>query len=227
MENLIKTFEINEINAVRAKDVYSFLGLRKKDYSRWADRIIKDKRYTDNQDYVLFRVNAEYRKLHSLGNKVQTDLILSFNTAKHECMKANSIKGHEIRKYFIEVEKQYRLTTQRTEVANLNTKVHALLANDEEKLAYLDNVLSSKDTYTTTQIAGELNMSAQELNRRLHELGIQKKVGNMWILTKTYMKYGYSDYKTDTFVHNDENIGTSNMMKWTEKGRMFIYSIFS
>lgn len=43
------------------------------------------------------------------------------------------------------------------------------------KAAYHDEVLQSKSSYITTQIAKELGMSATELNKRLHVMGVQFK----------------------------------------------------
>ncbi|MGO4935988.1 phage antirepressor KilAC domain-containing protein, partial [Collinsella sp. Sow4_D11] len=49
---------------------------------------------------------------------------------------------------------------------------------------YLDSILSSTDSVTISQIAADYGMSPQQMNKLLHKLGIQKKVGNQWLLCK-------------------------------------------
>lgn len=93
------------------------------------------------------------------------------------------------------------------------------------KVEYADNVLSSDSTYTTTQIAKELGMSAQALNKMLHGLGIQFRQSGQWLLYAKYQAKGYM--KTRTHTYNRSNGRTSTMLVsvWTEAGRMFLHSL--
>ncbi len=56
------------------------------------------------------------------------------------------------------------------------------IAEYEPKISYLDSILSSTDSVTISQIAADYGMSPQQMNKLLHKLGIQKKVGNQWLL---------------------------------------------
>ncbi len=93
------------------------------------------------------------------------------------------------------------------------------------KVEYADNVLSSDSTYTTTQIAKELGMSAQALNKMLHGLGIQFRQSGQWLLYAKYHAKGYM--KTRTHTYNRSNGRTSTMLVsvWTEAGRMFLHTL--
>lgn len=93
------------------------------------------------------------------------------------------------------------------------------------KVEYADNVLSSDSTYTTTQIAKELGMSAQALNKMLHGLGIQFRQSGQWLLYAKYQAKGYT--KTRTHTYNRSNGRTSTMLVsvWTEAGRRFLHSL--
>lgn len=93
------------------------------------------------------------------------------------------------------------------------------------KVEYADNVLSSDSTYTTTQIAKELGLSAQALNKILHGLGIQFRQSGQWLLYAKYQAKGYM--KTRTHTYNRSNGRTSTMLVsvWTEAGRMFLHSL--
>lgn len=50
------------------------------------------------------------------------------------------------------------------------------------KVQYYDKVLQSQSTYTTTQIAKELGMTAGMLNKRLRWAGIQFRQSGQWLL---------------------------------------------
>lgn len=90
------------------------------------------------------------------------------------------------------------------------------------KVQYHDKVLSSKSTYTTTQIAKDLGMSGMRLNSLLESAGIQYKTRDQWVLTYKYQDKGYT--KTSTYAYQDTSGETRSKMltEWTEAGRKFI-----
>ena len=78
-------------------------------------------------------------------------------------------------------------------------------------------------TYTTTEIAKELNMrSAIELNRKLAEMGIQFKQNGTWVLYSDYANLGYEEIKQEVL---DNGIVVYHR-RWTQKGRRFILNLF-
>ena len=93
------------------------------------------------------------------------------------------------------------------------------------KVNYYDTVLQSNSTYTTNQIAKELGLSAIGLNKRLHDLQIQYKQSDTWLLYAKYQDKGYTKTKTHTYTDNHGNQQTAMMTVWTEKGRLFVHGI--
>lgn len=89
---------------------------------------------------------------------------------------------------------------------------------------YANNVLNSESTYTTTQIAKELGMSAQLLNRLLHAYGVQFKQSGQWQLYKQYEDKGYTKTRTHTYTKKDGRVQSLLTTVWTEAGRMFLHS---
>lgn len=98
---------------------------------------------------------------------------------------------------------------------------------DSPKLEYLNNVLSSKSTYTTTQVAKELDMTAIELNKYLKSQGIIFKQTGTWMLKRKYQGKEYAKSKTYTYKDSSGAVCSNMQMVWTEKGRKFIHSIVS
>ncbi len=106
------------------------------------------------------------------------------------------------------------------------TKQESQLQRMEPKADYFDDVLQSKSTYTTNQIAKEMGFSAMTLNRMLNILGVQYKQSNTWMLYAKHQDKGLTKTKTYTYAHDNEgNPKTRMQTVWTEKGRKFIHDI--
>ena len=110
----------------------------------------------------------------------------------------------------------------------------AIVAQQEQQIAefkpvkdYVDKILSSKSCLTITQIAADYGMSAQELNKILHEAGLQHKVGDQWILYKQHMSKGFTKSETFTFCRSGGRLDSKITTKWTQKGRLEIHNILS
>ncbi|HFK1499683.1 prophage antirepressor [Bacillus sp. UMTAT18] len=74
-------------------------------------------------------------------------------------------------------------------VRKQNEKIAVL----EPKAEYHDNVLDSTNSFTITEIANDLGMTARKLNALLHQLGVQRKVGTIYA---EHQKQGYIDIST-------------------------------
>ena len=92
----------------------------------------------------------------------------------------------------------------------------------QPKVRYYDIILQSASTMPVSQIAKDYGMSAKEFNKTLHELGIQYKQGNIWLLYQKYAQFGYTQSKT--FTVNDK-YDTKLHTYWTQKGRLFLYDL--
>lgn len=92
---------------------------------------------------------------------------------------------------------------------------------------YVDTILSSTRTMTTTQIAADYDMTARQLNKILHEEGIQHKVNGQWILYKQHMGKGYTKSKTINITRSDGRPDTVLNTEWGQKGRMLIHEILT
>ena len=130
-------------------------------------------------------------------------------------------------------EQQGRIEEQQREIERQNTLLLAqgeqieqkdrAIASLHEKTSYLDQILQSKSTVTTTQIAADYGLSAKKFNIILRNLRIQRKVGGQWILYAPYNTMGYTH--SETFVPEASKTGKVVMnTKWLQKGRLFLYN---
>lgn len=96
------------------------------------------------------------------------------------------------------------------------------------KVKYVDEVLQSVNTYTSTQMSKELGLrEAEQLHKILKENGVMFKQSGQWMLTAKYCEHGYTKPRTHQFTRNDGSIGTSTTTVWTEKGRAFLHKVFN
>lgn len=93
------------------------------------------------------------------------------------------------------------------------------------KVEYFDKAMSSKSSYTTTQMAQEFGLSAKTLNARLAKMGVQYRQGGAWILYAKYQGNGYTHTVSVPYMMANGEQGTQIQTRWTEKGRKFLHDL--
>ena len=162
-------------------------------------------------------------------------------------------KENLLKKQRLQIEQQKKLIgEQDTEIRRLNgvvdeQVVHIAKNGDNiiqlenqvgnllPKALYSDNVLDSVSCFTTTQIAKELGITAQELNRSLCALHIQYYQSGQYLLYADYAHMGLAKSRTRYSAFLDpksdgrqEKMGrayTHTYLVWTERGRKFIHDL--
>ena len=141
-------------------------------------------------------------------------------------------QDEEIRRLNGVVDEQVVNIAQKGEnIIRLEHQVDGLLP----KAIYSDNVLDSVSCYTTTQVAKELGITAQELNRSLCALHIQYYQSGQYLLYAEYAHMGLAKSRTRYNAFLDPNCDgrrekmgkavTHTYLVWTEKGRKFIHDL--
>lgn len=92
------------------------------------------------------------------------------------------------------------------------------------KAQYFDKQMRNPGLMTITEIAEPYGMSSKAMNRKLHELGVQYRQGRSWVLYQKYKNQGYA--QPEPYAHKDNN-GVTNLLKWTQKGKKFIYDLLA
>ena len=101
------------------------------------------------------------------------------------------------------------------------------IARLQPKALYTDQVLDSITCITTTQLAKELGMTAQELNRRLCEMRIQYWQSGQYMLYAEYARQGFAKSRTRKHVMKHGIVLTEMYLVWTERGRNFIHQLIN
>lgn len=95
----------------------------------------------------------------------------------------------------------------------------------QPKASYYDMILQCKDLIATTVIAKDYGMSAKAFNAMLHNMGIQFKQGDTWVLYSKYQGNGYLKAKTHNYADADGVQHSKEHSYWTQKGRLFLYDL--
>lgn len=135
----------------------------------------------------------------------------SYSLTTHSYMIEDPIKRAE---KWIEEQKE------RQKLLNENKQLNEALKGARPKADYTDIVLQSKNAIPITVIAKDYGMSARKMNTLLKELEIQYCVSGTWLLYAKHQGKGYT--KTVTVPYNDGK-NSAVHMKWTQKGRLFLY----
>ena len=226
----------NDEQYVNGRDLHMFLEINTP-YSKWFNRMC-EYGFIENADYIT----VDKKVLRSDGTvmpQTQFDHSLTIEMAKQLCMLARNDKGREAREYFIEVEKEWnspeKVMSRALKIANnVINEQKVIIAQQEQQIAefqpvrdYVDEILSSTSTLTTTQVAADYDLSARALNKILHEAKLQRNVNGQWILYKSEMGKGYTKSETFTFTRTDGRLDSKIQTKWTQKGRLRIHEILT
>lgn len=104
-----------------------------------------------------------------------------------------------------------------------NKKKDQIIGELTPKADYVDKILQNTSLIKVSSIAKDYGMSAQDMNKLLHELRIQYKQGDQWLLYANIQDKGYTSSETHVYKKKDGTTDVNLLTKWTQKGRMFLY----
>jgi len=230
MNELINvTLNENHEPVVSARQLHETLEV-KTEYKKWFKRMA-EYGFAENEDYL--RVTQKCPTLGGLQD--MTDHVIKLDMAKEIAMIQRTDKGKEVRKYFIQVEKDFNSPEKIMARALLmaDKKIKLLESQNENLLIeleeanknadYLDLILQTKDSLTITQIAQDYGISARKMNQLLKQERIQRIVNGQWALYAKYLAKGYVSSRTFDYMGKDGKIHSNVTTVWTQLGRRFLY----
>lgn len=96
------------------------------------------------------------------------------------------------------------------------------LKSQAPKVEYYDQVLQSEGTMTTRQLAMSIGMTANTLNKKLCNAGIQFRQSGMYILRSPYSSYNLTSVRSYPYMTSDGRTLTKQYLVWNERGKQFL-----
>lgn len=204
------------INAVNARDLHKVLE-SKRDFSTWIKKKLDDTQAMENEDFVCFHKKVE------ANNATMIEYIISLDTAKEIAMLERNQKGKQVRKYFIECEKelqnQNKLTLPRTykeallELVRAEEEKERLLLKAKEdapKIQCFNELMDSKNAISFANFSKIIGIGEIKLFAMCREAGIlmsnnkpyQKHIDaeHFRVVEKTFNKGNYKTSYSQTLI---------------------------
>lgn len=225
-----------DTQTVSARELHEKLNIEKR-FSAWFET--NSKGFVEGEDFTSVLSGTV---VNNGAQRELQDYAVSVDMAKHICLMSRTEVGKRCRQYLIDLEKAWNTPEQifaralklaDQTISRLKDRCEFLggqvveqqkiIEELEPKASYYDLILQCRDLISTTVIAKDYGMSAKKFNLLLHNLGIQFKQGNMWVLYAKYQGCGYLKTKTHNYPDAEGVQHSKEHSYWTQKGRLFIY----
>ncbi|MFL4425252.1 phage antirepressor KilAC domain-containing protein [Streptococcus uberis] len=234
--NELINIKLNENNepVVSARDLHKSLEISKR-FSAWFEQ--NSKLFIENEEFAS--VPKSTPVTGGNGNiQYLDDYVLTLDMAKQLAMMSRTDKGKEIRKYFIQVEKDFNSPEKIMARALLmaDQKVHKLEAQieaDKPKVIFADAVSASKSSILIGELAKLLKQNGIDIGQnklfqwlRLNGYLINRK-GESWNQpTQRSMELGLFQLKKTNINHPDGHTTVNTTTKVTGKGQQYFVNKF-
>ena len=131
-----------DINSVDGRELWQSLEI-KKDFSNWIKTQIKSLGLEENIDYITVRPKRRAEISEFKYRQLPIDYIITLDTAKHISIASRTEKGKEVRKYFIEAEKQLQQVDTNITLVPI---LHKMLERQEKQTNVMIGLLDNMQT---------------------------------------------------------------------------------
>lgn len=227
------TLNENHEPVVSARDLHKGLEVKSK-YNDWLKRML-DYGFSEGIDYIAIT----QKKVTAQGNQSEfIEHVFNLDAAKEIAMIQRNDKGKEVRKYFIQVEKDFNSPEKIMARALLmaDQKVHKLEAQieaDKPKVIFADAVSASHTSILVGDLAKLISQNGYKIGANrlfswLRENGyLIKKQGASWNMpTQKSMDLKLFEIKETNIQHADGHISINKTPKVTGKGQQYFINKF-
>ena len=242
LKNKLVRVDVNENQepVVSARELYEVLEVKTR-YNDWFNRM-REYGFVENQDFVSItqkRVTAQGNETTYIDHAIKLDM------AKEIAMIQRSDKGKEVRKYFIQVEKDFNspekimaraLKIAENQINSLkieNTEQKKRIEQDKPKVIFADAVSTSKTSILIGELAKILkqngvNTGEKRLFEQLRNDGylIKRKGTDYNSPTQKAMELCLFEVKETCITHADGHTTVNKTTKVTGRGQQYFINKF-
>ena len=234
MENItLLNFEGQDV--LDSRDVAEMVGKKHAHLMRDIHGYINDLEENPNLDSRQFFIESTYT---TKQNKIMPCYLLTKQGCEFVANKMTGKKGNQFTAQYVGLfnSMKQELQSRQPDSYMIDDPVKRAERWIEERKAY-EKVLPKAEYYdsqmrnpglmTITEIAKDYGWSGSHMNQMLKELKVIYRQGSHWVLYQKYANKGYGQYEPYPFKDSDGKQNAKNNLKWTQKGRKFIYDLLA
>ncbi|MDA5538003.1 phage antirepressor KilAC domain-containing protein [Streptococcus thermophilus] len=234
MNELINvTLNENQEPVVSARQLHKSLEVKTR-FSQWVEQNFK--MFKENEDFSSVVTTTQQNQYG--GTKELQDYAVTIRMAEHLAMMSKTSKGHDVREYFIQVEKDFNSPEKIMARALLMAdkkinKLEAQIEADRPKVLFADAVSASKSSCLIGELAkilkqNGINIGQNKLFQWLRSNGyLISRRGDSWNQpTQKSMQLGLFELKKTNINHADGHTTTNTTTKVTGKGQQYFINKF-
>lgn len=219
---------------VSARQLHQTLEVKKR-FSAWFEQNIKD--FVEGYDFTGVPGGTPVKGGNG-NTQYLDDYALTLDTAKHLAMLSKTVKGQEVRAYFIQIEKDFNSPEKIMARALLmaDKKIHKLetqIEADRPKVLFADAVSASHTSILVGELAKLISQNGYKIGANrlfswMRENGyLIKRKGSDWNMpTQRSMDLKLFEIKETNVQHADGHISINKTSKVTGKGQQYFINKF-
>lgn len=242
MKNRIHLFSFEGQSVLDSRDVAGMVGKRHGNLVRDIDKYVGDINQNSKLSSDQFFIPSTYQ---SGTGKNYKCYLLTKQGCEFVANKMTGKKGNQFTAQYVSLFNRMKTTLSQPELImeqlrkewDIPTTLGGALqlaANQQveiekmkPKVDYYDSQMHNPGLMTITEIAKDYGWSAMTMNSELHKRGIIFKQGKHWVPYSKYAGKGYTQYEPFDYQHSNGQPGVHNNLKWTQRGKKFIYDLLA
>ena len=228
------TFVNDRMNrrCVSGRELMAFLGI-KASYEDWFYSMMQYG-FEEGKDYTTVMINANSDFKNVIIRKI--DHLLTLAAVDELILVQPTVTSHNARKHLLELhsiwfdpralgERVIELIQQTEQGREMIRTIPDQKNDDVKQKTYADIVSEQTEPLNISCIAKDYGLSAIRLNEILENANIQYRVYGTWRLQPDFRELGLVVYEAHGYHDHEGNHQEAYRMKWTQKGRLFIYEV--
>lgn len=209
-----------------SKDVAEMIGKDHKHLMRDIRSYINDLEESPKLDSRQFFIQSTYI---SKQGKVLPSYLLTKQGCEFVANKMTGKKGNQFTAQYVTLFNQMKEKSTTFNIPKTLPEALRLAADQAEqlekqrpKVEYFDSQMKNPGLMSATEIAKCYGWSAITLNLELHKRKVIYRQGKHWVLYQKYSKKGYASFESYSYENK-----VKNTLKWTQRGKKFIYDLLA
>lgn len=229
-----KLFNFNGQPTIDSREVAKMIGKRHTDLIRDIRRYIGDMTPDAKLRPAQFFIESNYKDANGqfrpcyLLTKMGCELVANKMTGKKGTLfTAKYVNLFNDYQQQLITRPQFRIPQTYAEALQLAATQTKKLEEQQPTIDYFNSQMRNPGLMTITEIAKDYGWSARRMNKELEKRHIQFKRGGKWFLYQKYCDKGYTQFEPFPYEKSNGVQGLHNNLKWTQKGKKFIYDVLA